>query len=164
MFSFKSINSVVIILPALSSGYFNNSFITFLSFLSTFRKILVTTFDGISSIKSTVSSMNNSSSTFFNSVSVKSLISFSLISVSMYENVIPAFSFDNNLNIITACSLSSSSNIVDISALFISLSSSFSFVNCFFSINSFISSIFILPFPPLLQSHNMCCNLEIHQY
>ena len=144
MSSFKSINSVVIILPALSSGYFNNSLIIFLSFLSTFLKILVTTFDGISSIKSTVSSINNSSNMFFNSVSVKSFISFSLISVSIYENAIPAFSFDSNLKIITACSLSNSSNISDISALFISLSSFFSCVNCLVLISSFISSISIL--------------------
>ena len=58
---FKSIYSVVIMLPAEFSGYFNKRFIVCLSFASVFLNIFFTTFDGISSIISTISSKYSSS-------------------------------------------------------------------------------------------------------
>ena len=118
IFSFKSTNSVVIILPALSSGYLNNSLIIFLSSEFCALKIRLTTLAGISSIKSTVSSIKISSSTFFNSLSEKALIKFSCISGSSSTKTSAAISFDNKRQTTTVCSSSSSSKILGISALF----------------------------------------------
>ena len=110
IFIFKSINSVVIIVPAESSGYFKSSLITSLSFLGTPFKIRFTTFEGISSIKSTVSSIYKSSTTCFNSLSVNEFINFSCKSGSKYEKTSAASSFGSNLKTLIISSSSISSN------------------------------------------------------
>lgn len=68
--SCSSTISMVIIEPALFSGYFKNLFIRHLVSLSAFASTRRTTFAGTSSRKSTVSSRNMSSSRFSSSVSV----------------------------------------------------------------------------------------------
>ena len=64
-------NSVVIIEPALSSGYLSSSLISLRISLSAVRSMRLTTFAGISSIRSTASSTNSSSTTSLSSLSEK---------------------------------------------------------------------------------------------
>ena len=88
--------STVIIVPALSLGYFRISFICALVSVSDCFMIRFTTLAGISSIMSTVSSRNISSNTAFNSASEKTVNSNCCLSDSISTNVSAAFSLESN--------------------------------------------------------------------
>ena len=98
MWGSRATNSVVIMLPALSSGYFKSSLMLLRISGSAWARIRRTTLAGISSTRSTASSMYSSLSTPLSSVSEKLLISASCMSGSISTKVSAANSFGISRN------------------------------------------------------------------
>ena len=98
MVSFRSTNSVVIMEPVESSGYFRISLMLLRISGSECFKIRLTTLAGISSTMSTVSSRYSSSSTSFSSVLEKPRISSSCWSLSSSTNTSAACSLGSRRN------------------------------------------------------------------
>ena len=114
-------HSVVMIDPALSSGYFKISLISFLVWGSACRRIRLTTFAGISSIRSTASSTYSSSMTSLSSVSEKPWIKSCWVFSSISTKVSAAVSLGSSRNSRAVFSLCRSSNTAAISTGFIVL-------------------------------------------
>ena len=112
----RDTNSVVITDPAESSGYFSISLMRLRVSASACCISLRTSPAGISSIRSTVSSMYSSSSTAFNSLSEKLLISASLMSPSISTKVSAARSLGSSRNSAGSMSLGRSLSIAATSA------------------------------------------------
>jgi len=127
-------------LPALSSGYCKSAFIFFLVSSSVAIKRRSTTFAGISSNTSTVSSTYISSITSSNSESVSALIKSSLMSLFISVNTSAASSFARRRKIKIRCFLSNSSNASTMSTGCTDSSSSFNFLKSCFSSSSIICS------------------------
>ena len=118
-FGRSSTYSVVIMLPAESSGYFRSSLMSLRVSGSACARIRFTTFAGISSTMSTASSMYSSSMTSLSSESEKPLMSSSWESLSISTKVSAASSFGSRRNSRGSISGSRSSNSAAISAAFI---------------------------------------------
>ena len=101
----SEMNSVVMIEPALSSGYFKSSLISRRMSLSACLRIRFTTLAGISSIRSTASSTNSSSTISFSSLSLNPWIRNSCVSSSISTKVSAASSFGRMRNKIGVFSL-----------------------------------------------------------
>ncbi len=106
----SEMNSVVMIEPALSSGYLSSSLICLRMSLSAVRKIRLTTLAGISSIRSTASSKNSSSTTSLSSLSEKPWIKNACVSSSISTKVSAASSLGKSLNKMGIFSSCNSSN------------------------------------------------------
>lgn len=117
MSRFRSTNSVVMMDPAESSGYFNISLTLLRVSGSVCLRIRLTTEAGISSMRSTVSSTYSSSSTSFSSVSEKVLMSSSWTSGSISTNTSAAVSLGSSRYSSGMTSGPASSRIWAISAL-----------------------------------------------
>ena len=144
------------ILPALSSGYCKSSLICLRVSSSVTIKSLSTTFAGISSSTSTVSSRYISSITSLISESVKALISTSRMSLLRYVKVSAADSFDKRRNTMIRCFSSNSSSNSAKSTGYIFSNSIFNSLYSLFSSISKICSSFINNY---LQSPNAIFSL-----
>ena len=120
MYVLRSTYSIVIMLPAESSGYLSISFMLLRIFGSVCCSILLTTVAGISSMMSTASSTYSSSRTSLSSVSLKALMSISCASESIFTNTSAASSFGNIRYKSGSVSSGTSVSIDAISASFIS--------------------------------------------
>ena len=112
--------SVVMMDPALSSGYFNSLLMVDLFVESKFFKIRVTKFAGRSSNISTVSSIYKSSNNSFNSVSENISTKYVCIFEFMHENTSAAFSLEIRRNAKAHSFASNSSKKAAVSISFIS--------------------------------------------
>ena len=125
MFFFRSTYSTVMMLPALSSGYFKRRLMICRVSLSVTSKICSTTLAGISSMISTVSSMYISSNSSLISERVNALIKVSCMGDDISVNTSAAFSFWIRRNrIVYSFSVKFSNNDAK-STLFIELSTTF---------------------------------------
>ena len=107
MVAFRSTYSVVMMLPAQSSGYFRISLMLLRTSGSAWRRMRLTTLAGISSTMSTASSRYSSSSTSFSSVLEKLWMSTSCSSESSSTNTSAACSLGSRRNTIGTLSSSS---------------------------------------------------------
>ena len=123
----REMHSVVMMLPALSLGYFKISLMDFLVSLSACIRMRLTTFAGISSIRSTVSSTNRSSKMSFNSWSENERIKSSCCVLFISTNVSAASSLGSRRKMSGSFSSSISAKI---SAMSIGLSSDKSGLSC----------------------------------
>ena len=114
----SSTNSVFMILPAQSSGYFSSSLMSLRVSGSACLRIRLTTLAGISSTRSTASSIYNSSITAFSSVSEKRVIRLSCRSASISTKASAASSLGRSRNSRGRASSESSPKIAAISAAF----------------------------------------------
>ncbi len=122
-------------------------------------KILLTTFAGISSIRSTVSSTNSSSSIPFNSESLKDLIKNSCCSLFISIKTSAACAFGRSLYKMGKSISGSSAKISAISTGLRAYNSGFKFANSFFSRDSNISTILSFLFSGVAFNRT-CCTIS----
>ena len=137
---FSDRNSMFIMEPALSSGYFRISLMDLRISGVALSRIRITTLAGISSTISTASSRYSSSSTSFSSVLEKPLMSISWLSLSSSTNTSAAVSLGSSRYSSGMTSAPASSRMRAISAGSMGRNMSRSWAYCFSRIISLISS------------------------